>query len=193
MSRPTVAIVYGFAEGHLLSRKLRKELASGGFKVIRDPAQADILIVHSGGVYNLPKNARNKLQLIIAPTISWEGQSAARTGMQKTLLDFRESRRPRDKARWLLKSGINGLYVIGKPFDAANMWRAAERLGDYLPEVTCQRIVICYKGDPWSGNTDPAMITRHHSTTFLTADRLHDDIWTSPKEYVTVIQYLYES
>src|SRR5688572_18120710 len=60
-----VAIIYGWAEGHWHGHRLRKELKAAGLEYSHDPANADVIIAHSGGCYMLPDNSQANLVMLV--------------------------------------------------------------------------------------------------------------------------------
>lgn len=194
MSQPTVAIIHGFAEGPAISKRLRQALAGAGFKVVKDVREAQVILAHSGGLFLLPDNLEGKIIILSAPSIGYIGNSLVRTGLQKIWYDFRHAGKSGGIGKWLVKTFFNAIYIIGHPRTVKRMWRAAKKSGATLPAYHTRKVlVIGHRGDPWSGHISAGEITKHVGYCFLSHQGMHDDLWSNPQEYISVIQYLYES
>ncbi|MEK7153083.1 MAG: hypothetical protein AAB834_03990 [Patescibacteria group bacterium] len=193
-SSPTVAIAYGLGEGPAISRRLREGLAEKGYALIDNVSQADIVIAHSGGIYSLPTDATNKVVLLVGPSCGRRGRSLARMQFNKVGIDLRFAVKHRRVGGWLRKSYHNAAYVTRDPCALRAMWRVAQSKGNFLPALNADKVaVISYKGDPWSGYIDAQQVASNEHYSFIEHNGLHDDLWTNPQEYISVIQYLYES
>jgi hypothetical protein len=189
--RPTVAILYGAGEGVLGSKKLRAALAHAGFDVISSPTLADILIAHSGGIFYLPTSGRAKLTLLVGPVTGYRG-SALKTQFDKVCLDFRGSYQRSQLTPWIGKTLLNVGYLFVQPHRVAYMWQQTRKHRGELPAVQSSQVaILVFRGDPWSNNLPESGQHSRLPYTFMHFDRLHDDLWINPKDYVTVLQYLY--
>jgi hypothetical protein len=191
---PTVAIAYGLGEGPAVSKRLRAALSHEGYALIDNVSQADIVIAHSGGIYSLPTDATNKVVLLVGPSCGRRGRSLAWTQFNKVGQDLRFSVKHRRVGSWLRKSYHNAAYVARDPRAVKTMWRAAQSRGNFLPALNADQVaVICYKGDPWSGYIEAEQVEHNKHYSFIEHSGVHDDLWSNPQEYISVIQYLYES
>jgi hypothetical protein len=191
---PTVAILYGFAEGPLVSGNFRKLLRRKGFKVTTDPAHADIIVTHSGGVYYLPEQMEGKTLLIVAPTYWRPYGSLVKASLVKLIKEMRYAAMKGHFLAWLKKAAANGMYVVVKLPGSFGMWRAAKSGGLEMPVHKARRIgVVSHHGDSWSGYIEKVALDNYVPYCLISNCGSHDDIWLHPKDYVAVIQYLYES
>jgi hypothetical protein len=191
---PTVAIIHGFAEGPAISKLFRQTLTESGFKLVDDPKEAQIIVAHSGGLFLLPENLHDKIILLSAPSIGYLGNSLLRPGLQKIWYDFRFAGREGAMGKWFIKSFFNSVYIISNPRKVRTMWRGVKTSGAALPAHQARSVlVIGHKGDPWSGHISAHEIAKHTTYGFMSHTGIHDDLWSNPQEYISVIQYLYES
>jgi hypothetical protein len=197
VQKPRIAILYGFSEGKYMSRQLRKDLAAAGFDVVARPENADIILAHSGGLFLVPDtlDLRDKTLVLDAPAIGYQGKSLLRPGLQKIWMDVKHSARTlRGLRTWLVKSLFNAGYLVSAQRDSRQMLRGCRQYGATLPLFKARRIVIIsHHNDPWSGYIKDAEITKHDSYSFMSHHGPHDDLWSNPQEYISVIQYGYES
>ena len=192
--QPTVAIAYGLGEGPAVSKRLREALSHKGYALIDNVSQADVVIAHSGGIYSLPTDATNKVVLLVAPSCGRKGRSLTRTQFSKVGKDLRFAVKHRRVGGWLRKSYHNAAYLARDPLAVKTMWRTAQSSGNFLPALQADKVaVICYRDDPWSGYVQAEQIQNNQHYSFIEHNGVHDDLWSNPQEYISVIQYLYES
>ncbi|HEU4913947.1 MAG TPA: hypothetical protein VFT16_00875 [Candidatus Saccharimonadales bacterium] len=192
--RPTVAIIYGFAEGPLVGKYFRRLLHQKGFRVITDPQEADIIVTHSGGVYYLPQDLQGKTVLIVAPTYWRFGDSLIKGGLSKIRQEAQHAIKKHHLRRWFEKAYINTMYVFGDVPASVRMFQTAKIAGKDLPLCNAKRVgVISHHNDAWSGYIQKVAVEKYLPYCLISHAGSHDDIWIHPKDYVAVIQYLYES
>jgi len=190
-THPTVAIIYGFAEGPFMARKLRRVLSQQGFNYTENVAEADLIIAHSGGCLLVPKKAKASAVLLVAPTAAWRG-SMPQAMHGKVKLDRAEARANKQLRAWFKKSSYNALYMLTGMARAYRMFQRLDRNG--LPVLTADRVgIITFRKDPWSRHIGTAGLHHKHDYTFVSHDRTHDDLWNHPQTYISVLQYLYAS
>jgi hypothetical protein len=184
MAKATVCIVYGFSEGAAHGRALRQVLTASGFRVVKDPAKADILIAHSGGCFVVPEKHQATLVILVGID-HWPGKSFIVAITQKVWNDVVAHRGERKLTAWLRKTGWNLIY-------GGNIRR-------HLRMLRGKR-----RGSAWSINAARLVLVRNHEDTFCTPDThtlpfkskpitveligQHDDIWLHPEPYVDIIQ-----
>jgi hypothetical protein len=189
--KPTVAILYGLAEGGLIARKLKKCLHEAGFRYTRDATQADVIIAHSGGILLVPPIARAQKILLIGPPAAFP-KRVAHAAAHKVWQDYRGAHKSRTLAPWFLKSSYNFGYMLLQSWRPWQLYRKLQKSGRTLPVLAAKDIaVICYRDDEWSGYIGQRKLHERYHYTFISHPRLHDDLWMYPKEYVSVLQYLY--
>lgn len=193
MSKPTVAILYGLGEGPQLAKRLKTVLRAHGFEVIPNASRADMILAHSGGMYALP-DSTNKVVLLVAPSCGRSTESLISTQRAKVAIDFHAATAQKRLRAWLVKSWLNALYLFRHPRQLRAMWRKASNEGYILPACNASRTaVITYRNDPWSGNLESGQLRDNPRYAFISHTGIHDDLWLHPEEYVSVLQYLYES
>jgi hypothetical protein len=189
---PTFAIIYGFGEGPLLSKKLRRTFERHDWEHTDDVSNADVIITHSGGSLLIPAQFAAKAILIIAPTAGYRGAIVANV-LRKVALDYKLAWRQRDVHSCVGRYCVNIGYSIAKPRHVAAMWREAHNQPErklQLPAVRTGTIV--FRDDPWGKHLHESVLQQSQHT-FMSYDRPHDDLWKNPQDYLPVIQYLYES
>lgn len=191
---PSVCILYGIAEGPHHSRNLRTLLERYGFSITKNPAKADILLVHSGGYFLIPPDSQDKLTLLVGPCNGYRGNSMFITQVKKVAADLRYSLKNRLLGRWAYKSLWNAVYLLGKQRTNSAMYRGSRRLGKMLPELGQRPLgVVLYRNDPWSWHGDRESLFKLEQGCLISHPGIHDDLWMHPEEYVAILQYLYET
>lgn len=114
MIRPaSVCILYGFGEGPLHARNLRKALKTKGFRCVSDPGTADILITHSGGNMILPKETADKIVIMMNPSCTqWHKLPAVLAA--KMLIESIQSLKHGYLPRCYLKTVCNAWYTFAR-------------------------------------------------------------------------------
>ena len=84
--------------------------------------------------------------------------------------------------------------MVSKPRNY-NMVMAGKRLGKTLPIFKKERTgIILQRDDPWSWYMDKGKLTRDRPNYLMISHPgVHDDIWIHPKDYVVILQCLYET
>jgi hypothetical protein len=181
---PTVCIVYGFAEGPAMGRRLRLALEQAGFETVSNPARADIILAHSGGCFVLPEKHQAKLVILIGPP-HWPGKSLLMAIAQKAWLDMRAHRQGRKLAGWLKKAGWNLVYGANI---RRNMDMQRGRKQGSLWQTNAARVVMV------RNHQDTFCTPKVHSLPFKTPPIIvemigqHDDCWIAPQKYVDIVQ-----
>lgn len=192
MKRATVAILYGLGEGPRISRKLRKLLQQEGFEYVTSPARADILLAHSGGILAIPPSTKNKTILMVAPITGWQGPLIP-TQAKKVRQDYHAARTEKRLKHWLLKSWYNTGYLVKNAAAYRALWKTAHSQRHLLPALEHCRIgVLAFRDDPWSGYLGAYDFHQRLPYTFISFDRLHDDLWDNPEDYIHIMRYLHK-
>jgi hypothetical protein len=192
--RPTLAIIYGFAEGPKVSKRLRQLLQRMGFDVIDDPKKADIIITHSGGAYYLPDDLEGKTVLLVAPTYWRKKDSLVLSSLIKLYKEAWQAIRKQYLGLWLEKSCMNALYAFGDVPSSVRMYRKAKLAGRIFPLCNARRVgIISQRGDTWSGHLEDIVVADYSRYCLISNSGSHDNLWIHPKDYAAVIQYLHES
>ncbi|HEU4985306.1 MAG TPA: hypothetical protein VFT58_06660 [Nitrososphaera sp.] len=191
---PKVYIAHGFAEGPQISQRLAAALRDNGINTTKDPKEADIVVAHSSGCFEIPKTFKGKTVLLAGPSTGFAGSSPVKVQARKVRHDFGIALRNRQFGRWFLKSLWNTKYLIGIAPRVPDYTKGALKLQSKLPDVKAKTVaVILYKDDPWSWYYPRDIAKRHPEYAFVSYTGSHDDLWTNPKDYITILKYLYET
>jgi hypothetical protein len=191
MDKPTVAVLYGLGEGPRIGQKLRSSLEAAGFNYTDDIQKANILLAHSGGALAIPADVTGKTILIVAPITGWEGPLIP-TQVRKVRQDYRAAAASKHMKRWFAKSWHNTGYLIKYAPSYRALWRKAHQQRYALPLLkNCRVGILVFRDDPWSGYLGTYDFHYQLPYSFISFDRLHDDLWDNPQDYVSIIRYLY--
>lgn len=180
---PTVCILYGFSEGPRVGRRFRAALKAKGYSIITDPAQADILITHSGGCLLLPDKIQAKQIIHIAP-YQWPGKSWFACMSRKLLDDIHAHHREGELHFWARKTFWNFVYF----WKMANNFRMQRtinqptrwRYGNITTVLRPRHDTFC--------TPDYRLLPFKPSATFISMPGYHDDCWRNPKPYVDLLK-----
>ncbi|HSX17058.1 MAG TPA: hypothetical protein VLH86_03090 [Patescibacteria group bacterium] len=177
-----VAIVYGFNEGPHMGKRLIRALEAGGFEMVADPAQADIIIAHSGGCYILTAEHAAK-RIICVGLPYWPGHSTFVALCRKIWRDALMHHREGEFKYWLHKSMWNMRYFWHM---RANWQMVQGRLNGTLwklPDVT----VVRYSQDPFC-TPNLAELPFEAPVVLVELSGHHDDCWRTPQQILHVVQ-----
>ncbi len=181
-SRQTVAIVTGFAEGRLTGRRMRKELASRGFKNISDVAAADVIIAHSGGCFIIPPYAAAQLIICINPP-HWPGKPLRQSGAEKIRIGIAAAKANRAIGRFCVAQLRNFIYLWNVP-RYRKMWQGMQSGTAWRLQVKV--VVIRNDDDTFSPNTD--VMPFEADVIAASVPGGHDDCWDHPKPYIDILE-----
>jgi hypothetical protein len=106
----SVGILYGFGEGWLTGRRLRKALRETGLSITR-VSKADIIIAHSGGFRMIPTRNQAKLLLFVNP--SNRADIKLTTSLkQKLRYDYTYRKQQKQLHKWLYYGLRNDFYIL---------------------------------------------------------------------------------
>ena len=190
MARPTVAIVYGFAEGPWCSTAFRAALQASGFTVTNDATKADCIVAHSGGHLLLPKH-HYKVVLLVAPSCGNQYKHMLHDHIAKLRRDSRLARQQHVAIRWWIGLAKNAWY-------AANVrrgWRlyklSRQPAGQTLPVCNANKtVVLVCQDDPWSRGITATAATANPGFAYATYQGGHDDIWQQPQPFAALLKHL---
>lgn len=180
---PTVCILYGFCEGPRVSKRFRAMLAKASYTVISDPAQADIIIGHSGGCFSLPEQLRAK-QIVQIGIVYWPGRSILSSLLHKLIADVRHHHRQGAIRFWLRKTFWNFFYFwnfvnLGRMLVGRKRGRHW-RYGKITTVVRPRLDSFC--------TPDLACLPFTDKPKFVELPGQHDDCWRNPAPYVALLQ-----
>lgn len=184
----TVALVYGFAEGPLLSRRMQTGLEKAGFVVIANHSAADIVIAHSGGCLLATGLKATQQAIFINPTY-WPGNNPSKQAIGKLLGDVR-AYLLKHPLHYMYKNFLNIFYLLTDRSHTQALKKAARNfnLPNSLPSVPGQIIIIRTHDDTWC-TPDLSSLRRHYpSLTIRMLPGDHDDCWFHPAAYINLLQ-----
>ena len=180
--RQTVAIITGFAEGHLTARRMRKELAARGFRNTKDSAGADIIIAHSGGCFIIPPYAAAKLIICINPP-HWPGKSLRKSGLEKLQISFSSSKA--NKALGIFfKAQLRNIFYLWDIPRYRKMWRGIKDGTAWRLQMKI--VLIRNENDTFSPGSDS--LPFETDIIVVEVPGGHDDCWDNPAPYIDVLE-----
>ena len=174
-----VAIIYGWAEGHLHGKRLRAALHRSGFEIANTPQEADIIISHSGGCYLVPPESKARLILLIGLPL-WTGKDAVTSTKEKLKTE------PKG-LWWLQKSLFNVYYLITRPSGTFIMKKAVE--DQTLPKLAqANLLLVRNEKDPYMHPAETQTLANEKGWSYVSMNSHHDDLWVRPEPYVELIK-----
>jgi len=178
----SACILYGFCEGPRLARPMLASLTHAGYRITRDPYEADVVIAHSGGCFLVSWDLPARKVLMVG-LVHWPGKSIVHALTEKIREDFLFHRRDRNMSTWLRKFAWNLVYFWNMPHNLrmlhgrkrGDFWRVK-----YLTFIRNKEDTFCVP--------NVAALPFVHPPTFIGLPDQHDDIWLHPKRYVDIIR-----
>lgn len=176
----SVALIYGFAEGHWVSGRFRAALQRAGFSLAKSPAEADIIVAHSGGCYMLPDESRaNVVMLVDLP--HWPDKHIGRSLAQKTRNDIKDL--------WAVKTAVlNSFYLIAKPRQWSRMRRAIKKLENLPSRDNDDVILVRNSRSHFLHPTAAKELAKTKKWRMQVMDGHHDDLWKNPAPYIKLLK-----
>lgn len=183
----TACILYGFAEGPRHGKRMRAALRARGFRLIADPAAADVIIAHSGGYLMLPKLRPQQQLLLIDPAYK-PGQTPRQCFRAHVWYDFVQvAMHPKSTAFWLWKTGWSWYYMATR-FGYQRALYQRYKTVDFKAVITRPNTYITQSLDrSWFAIEQYPKTARQHIHHVQTG---HDDCWQHPETYLTYVQPL---
>jgi hypothetical protein len=178
----SVYIIYGFAEGQWLGRRLRRELTAAGYAMAESADKADVIIAHSGGCYLAPAASADQIVFHIGYTY-WPGKPL-RTSFRE-LVAYESSHY--DLAYWVKRSLVNCFYAL----NVMHTWRMVPGWRDPIRHLKKlnpdQHIFINARFEQYC---DPYAVfeVTGGKQRYLSLYESHNDIWKSPAQFVDLLQ-----
>ena len=173
----TICIIYGFAEGRYISAGMRKALRGHGFKVVKAPSEASVLLAHSGGCYMLPQSHNAKLVVLVDPPMWLD---------RKPLKGLPAKLRNEDRtAYWYKKTAFNLWYLASRPARWFRMGRFIKL--DAINTLNAKTVVIRIKDDSFAHPEHVLARVSECEWTVCSLEGGHDDLWERPDRYVKLI------
>jgi hypothetical protein len=182
---PTVGIAYGFGEGWLTGRRLRKALRESGMSIAR-VSKADIIITHSGGFRIIPKRNKAKLLLLVNP--SNRSDIKLTTSLkQKLHYDYTYRKQQKQLHKWLYYGLRNDFYILKVHHTALIIWT---HYRNRLPPATnASAFIVRNRHDSYCSVESAQQLT--NVSGFVSLYGSHDDLWYNPHHYADIVKSLY--
>lgn len=180
-----IAILYGWAEGKWHAKKLLPVLMEHNLELCNNPAEADIILCHSGGCYMVPEN-KAKLFVLIGPPY-WPKKSMLLRVVKKTYRDFKMHHTIHELRFWWVKTIHNSFYMFRHLPTWTKMyvnWKT-----ENFPDASSQKVlVIRNTEDKFCQLSGIKKIATERNWNFVELPGEHDDLWIKPNKYVAMIQ-----
>ncbi len=176
----TACIMYGFAEGPRHGRRMRQALADRGYRVVRSPRRADIVIAHSGSHLLLPTPKKPQVLLIIDASCN-TGRLVIDNALRHIWYDFVHVLGNGQVQYYLWKTWWNAVYVFLRPLPALTMYQRLRREA-FRPLRFAGKATITQGDDRSWYNPDILPVSE---LVFMSGD--HDDCWRNPDRYLDLI------
>ena len=183
---PAIFLYHGFCEGPYISQHFVQSLISAGFQTVEDPEQADILIGHSGGCFQIPTTSHARLVVYVGYPW-WPGRSLINALYRKNRREHAVSRRKGTTRQWWKKFLWNSIYFwnMSRNF---SMWQAMKR----GPEALRYSRVLCIRNKDDDCCTSAIWkVPELKQCAFLSARGEHDHLWVHPDVYAVMIKAYY--
>ena len=179
----SVCILYGLGEGPRTSKRFRKALSDKGYTVVTNPAEASLIVAHSGGYLLLPPGVQAKRILNIGP-YWWPNKSWFACARRNAVDTLRAYSRHGELSFWIGKNLWSLVYLWRIP---AN-WRMFQgiRQGNgwqhgHITAVARPRFdAFC--------TPNPGLMRFTSDPAFVSLPGYHDDCWRDPEPYIALLQ-----
>ena len=179
--QPSFAVSYGFTEGNLHSRRLRKQLRAMGFR--QAPlASADIIVAHSTGCCLIPQSAQPKLVIYIGmPLVMARPRKA---WVQANLANFKDGHIMHNIAIRLKNTGTG----LRHPWRNVSMLRKPIiGIPSLFPKA--QSVFIANRDDPWPRGPELDSFIASKPWAFISLSGAHDNVWNDSIQYLNIINH----
>jgi pimeloyl-ACP methyl ester carboxylesterase len=180
-------IIFGFTEGSWHGKRMRRELHKRGVVITKRVSDADYVIAHSGGCFEVPPLKEHQILMLINPTY-WPGKPLHVRGRQMTGQLIKAVRPGNNPLFHLRKTAHNLTYLFTR---AKRNKFIAKRAGTYDLETEIKHvntILIRNQDDPW---LTPELNYLQEINPHLRIVRMpggHDDCWQHPARYMQILQ-----
>lgn len=182
----TYIISYGLLGGPLAGRRLRKLLAAAGYTLSTDTKQADIVLAHSAGCWQLD-NTKARLFILIGLPLAAPGlHTSFRTNKARTLEYIKHGH----LLAGLEMTGMNLFYGLAQTRrNYAIIHNAKRSQTAFKAPPKGQIVLIINQHDPWPQGDKLQMYLRDGNWSFISLPGSHDDIWENPDRYIAIINH----
>ena len=184
----TVAVIYGVLTGPRVSAGFRQELNKQGYTVITDPSQADIVICHSGGCFEIATFRNNKLLLINPPY--WPGKTGRQRAAARVKSHLAFRKHGYTLRQWLWRSFWGGFYGFLYVKRHIFMTRMLPKFNLDTELGSATTVIIRNQDDDWLTPNTAELIANHPNITIVHIPGDHDNCWIHPEAYVAALKSL---
>lgn len=180
-----VAVIPGWAGGKWHTRQFEKTLIEHGYKITAR-IDADVIIAHSVGCYDLPAKTPARYYILIDPPY-WPGKSILRRFAEKQRQDNRHLRDTLGR-RYLARKFIWGAwYVITRP---RYIYLAVASKSDlnFLNGLKDKNVlVVRNQSDQMCAPEIKVALAAYPWVYFTEVPGEHDDYYTNPTAYIPLL------
>lgn len=186
-TKPTYYIFYGFLCGPAHSKKLRQKLAEKGFAESNSPDDSDIIIAHSAGCWEVPKD--NNARLIVFVGMTLASQNSFNSFVKSNYYNARTAFKNHTFLSSL--SGIilkNLYYGIKQPIRNFRIAKKVSGKKDPQRHPTAIVLFVANEYDPWPHIPELNILLKKNNYNLVELSGSHDDIWQNPNPYINLIE-----
>ena len=177
-----LAVLYGLFEGPLIGDAFTDECKRRGFLIVDDPADADVIVAHSGGWLFLPTDTTGK-QVVLVNVSHDSHVSILRRFAGRMQYDIRHVVLSRLFPTWLYQRVLNCWYLLIKFPVWLEMGRRY-KVRDITPLIALKNVIVLQSADmSWY---DHETMVQAHKIIMLDSG-CHDDCWLRPQVYLDSI------
>ena len=181
----TVAIIHGWAGGPRITRYFANELAAAGFKVVKNPEQADIIFAHSAGVYKIPKNNGASLIIFHCPPY-WPGKSIISRLFAHAASDAAEVAKHYGLGYLATRRLWETYYVFRHPSVTVAALRNKNNL-EFLSRSVRNALLTRNKLDKFCSPEIKEKVKPYKNIKYVEFPGGHDDYIRNPKPYIDLL------
>ncbi len=182
----TYSISYGFLGGSAHSRKLRSTIKGRGLKPAAKIEEADVIIAHSAGCWQIPNNASARLVIFIGMPLAQDNpgkifRKANANGLLAAVSSFQ-------LLSWTGGLFIDLYYAVKQP---RHNWAIIRHAGQAKPSILprASHVFITNRHDPWVQSKQLDQLLESKDWSFIELPGSHGDLWRHPEQYAPIISY----
>lgn len=182
----TVTILHGWAGGWWHVREFTKALKRAGFRVVKNPSQANVVIAHSTGCYRLNEGSKASLFILLGPPY-WPSKSILRRLLLKKGHDTSLHLKDRGVIFAINKSIWEIIYIIIKPsytFIALKHHRYLH----FLDLLEGKRVILIRnEKDYFCSPQIKDAVQKFKNVQYVSLPGGHDDFMINPRPYIDLV------
>ena len=183
----TVAFIYGFTEGQWHGKRFRRLLRDHNYTITKEVTEADIVIAHSGGCFDVPKLKKQALLILINPPYWPERSLQVRShAMTKQLIGaVRPGNQPFYHTH---KTARNLTYLVRHARTNRYMMSRAKTFNLASEAIHVNTILVRNSNDPWLTSSLDYLQSKNPNLRIVRMSGDHDDCWLHPERYINLLQ-----